>query len=220
MNTIRRRDDVYAPGLPAPHGEYYRAFIRFARKHAGPMVLDVGCGYGAYSRALIEEGVRCFGCDVNLDYLREAHRHGVPVAAVDSALPFNDRAFDSVLLFEVIEHVAGMENLIREAFRVARRNVLVTVPNSEDIELMRGNDVTYGHMLSSDHVNFFEPDSLRNLLLLHARDVVVERADPIYPFWFLSRSFPYYLLRALFRSRLLKPRFYSRLYAVARVREN
>src|SRR5215471_3884606 len=161
---IGTRDEYYGPGIPARHGEHYRAFIRFARRHAGRNVLDVGCGYGAYGRALMDAGTQCVGCDVNFTYLREAQRHGLPVAAVDSVLPFADRAFDSVVLFEVIEHVPCIDKLLLESFRVARRNVLITVPNSEDIELMKANDVTYGHMLSSDHVNFFAADSLRTLL--------------------------------------------------------
>src|SRR3954465_11104339 len=143
---IRTRDDFYSPGIPARHGEYYRAFVRFARKHVGETVLDVGCGYGAYARALAEQGTQCVGCDVNLEYLREAQTRGLPVAAVDSQLPFADRTFDSVLLFEVIEHVANLQKILQESFRVARRNVLITVPNSEDIELMKANDVTYAHM--------------------------------------------------------------------------
>jgi hypothetical protein len=49
---------------------------------------------------------------------------------------------------------------------------------------------------------------------------VVERSDPIYPFWFVSRSFPFYTLRLLFRIGLLKPNFFTRLYAVASVRQN
>ena len=51
-----------------------------------------------------------------------------------------------------------------------------------------------------------------------AENVSIRRGDPIYPFWFLSRSAAYYGLRVLFRAGLLKPRFYSRLYAVASVR--
>jgi ubiquinone/menaquinone biosynthesis C-methylase UbiE len=214
---IRTRDDFYSPGIPARHGEHYRAFVRFAKKHAGLTVLDVGCGYGAYSRALIEQGVSCVGCDVNFEYLQEAQRGGLPVATVDSVLPFADRTFDSVLLFEVIEHVPRIDKLLQECFRVARRNVLITVPNSEDVALLKANDVTYGHMLSSDHVNFFDANSLRSLLRSYAASVSVERSDPIYPFWFLSRSIPYYGLRLLYRAKLLKPRFYARLYAVAQV---
>ena len=89
---------------------------------------------------------------------------GLPVANVDSVLPFRDQSFDSVLIFEVLEHVADIEKVLSEAFRVARKNVLITVPNSEDIELMKANDVTYAHMLSSDHLHFFDPESLADLL--------------------------------------------------------
>jgi SAM-dependent methyltransferase len=217
---IRARDDFYGPGMPAQHGQHYRAFVRFAKKHAGQTVLDVGCGYGAYGQALANEGSTCFGCDINIEYLREAVQRGLPVAAVDSVLPFADGSFETVLLFEVIEHVPDFDSLLKEAFRVARRNVLITVPNTEDIELMQANDVTYAHMLSSDHVNFFDSGSLSSLLRQHAGQVSVERSDPVYPFWFLGRSLPFYGLRLLFRAGLLKPRFFSRLYAVACVREN
>src|SRR5262245_48398729 len=140
---MRSREDFYQPGFPAAPGEYYGAFVRFARRHAGETVLDLGCGYGAYSIALAGEGLKCFGCDINLGYLRKASQHGLPVVAVDSALPFSDRSFDSVLLFEVLEHVEDIESVIGEAFRLARKNVLITVPNSENIELLKGNDVTY-----------------------------------------------------------------------------
>jgi SAM-dependent methyltransferase len=218
--VLRTRRDYYQPGTPANPGEHYRQFVRFARKYTGSSVLDLGCGFGAYSSVLLKEGIRCVGCDVNVEYLRTALSFGVPVVAADSVLPFADRSFDSVLLLEVIEHVTNPEALLTEAFRVARQNVLVTVPNSEGIDVMRSNDVTYAHMLSTDHVNFFCPDTLRSLLHAHASRVLVERSDPIYPFWFVSRSVPFYALRLAFRIGLLKPRFFSRIYAVASVREN
>jgi SAM-dependent methyltransferase len=214
---LRTREDVYQPGLPAKAGEHYGAFVRFAAKHAGPRILDLGCGYGAYSLALMREGRYCVGCDVNLQYLKTAVSSGLPAVAAEGSLPFPDKSFDTVLLFEVIEHVPPIEAILREAFRVARKNVLVTVPNAEDLELLKGNDVTYAHMLSSDHVHFFNPDSLATLLTGFCADVQVERGDPIYPFWFLSRSGGYYALRVLYRSRLIKPRFFTRLYARANI---
>ncbi len=217
---LRTREDFYQPGMPARHGEHYKALVRFGRKHAGHSILDVGCGFGAYSVALMSEGLSCFGCDISLDYLRSAVTQGLPVTAVDSVLPFRDRSFDTVLLFEVIEHVANIEKLIEEAFRVARKNVLITVPNSEGIESMKSNDVTYAHMLSSDHVHFFDAASLEHLLNPYSSGVTIERGDPILPFWFLGRSLPFYLMKAVYMAGLLKPRFFSRLYAVARVRQN
>jgi ubiquinone/menaquinone biosynthesis C-methylase UbiE len=217
---IRSRDDIYQPGFPAPPGQHYRAFVRFARKHAERSILDLGCGYGAYSSVLIKEGFSCIGCDINLHYLKKAAEHGLPVVNVDTRLPFPDRSFDSVLMYEVIEHVTDIGNVLNEAFRVARKNVLITVPNSEHLELMKSNDVTYAHMLSSDHVHFFDPASFKDLLSPYSTQVIIERADPIYPFWFVARSLPFYGLRLLFRTGLLKPNFFTRLYAVAGVRQN
>ena len=217
---LRTRQDIYQPGFPAPPGQHYRAFVRFARQHAGTSILDLGCGYGAYSGALMKEGVKCIGCDINLDYLKQAVQQGLPVVNVDTKLPFSDRSFDSVVMFEVIEHVVDMQSILKEAFRVARKNVLITVPNSEDIERMKANDVTYAHMLSSDHLHFFDPDSFKSLLEPYSRQVVIERSDPIYPFWFVGRSLPFYALRLLFRVGLLKPNFFTRLYAVASIRQN
>jgi ubiquinone/menaquinone biosynthesis C-methylase UbiE len=215
---IRTRDHLYQPGIPAVPGEHYGAFVRFAARHSGSSLLDLGCGFGAYSGALMKEGVSCVGCDINFDYLRKAVAHGLPVTNVDSALPFRDRTFDTVLIFEVLEHAVDLERVLGEAFRVARKNVLITVPNSEGIEQMKANDVTYAHMLSSDHLHFFDPASLEALLKRYSQNVSIERSDPIYPFWFLGRSLPFYGLKLFFRLGLLKPRFFSRLYAVASVR--
>jgi ubiquinone/menaquinone biosynthesis C-methylase UbiE len=216
---MQTRDDFYKPGIPAIPGQHYRAFVRFARRHAGTSILDLGCGFGAYSSALMDEGRNCIGCDVNIDYLHAVNKR-LPVVKVDTSLPFSDRSFDTVLIFEVIEHVTNIEGVLAEAFRVARKNVLITVPNSENIELMKANDVTYAHMLSSDHLHFFDPNSLEGLLRPYSKDISIERSDPIYPFWFVGRSLPFYGLKLLFRLGLLKPRFFSRLYAVASVREN
>ena len=217
---MRNREHFYVPGIPATPGEHYGEFVRFARRHAGPSVLDIGCGFGAYSGALIKDGLICVGCDINFEYLRKASRLGVPVVNVDSAFPFGDRSFDSVLIFEVLEHVIDVDRILSEAFRIARKNVLITVPNTEDIEQLKANDVTYGHMLSSDHLWFFDREALQTLLQRYSSDVSIERSDPIYPFWFLERSTAFYGLRLLFRVGLLKPRFFSRLYVVASVRQN
>jgi hypothetical protein len=90
----------------------------------------------------------------------------------------------------------------------------------EDLEVLKSNDVTYSHMLSSDHINFFDAPAVARLLGEFGRNVVVKRGDPIYPFWFVGRSIGYYALRALYQMGLLEPRFFSRIYAVASVREN
>src|SRR5438034_7013511 len=125
---MRARNDFYKPGVPAPPGEHYGAFVRFARRHAGASVLDLGCGFGAYSCVLAGEGWKCVGCDINIDYLRTAALKGLPVVGADSALPFLDRSFDTVLIFEVLEHVPDLEKLLARAFSVAQIPVILLVP--------------------------------------------------------------------------------------------
>src|SRR2546428_2993210 len=177
----------YKPGVPAPPGEHYGAFVRFARRHAGTSVLDLGCGFGAYSCVLAGEGWKCVGCDINIDYLRTAALKGLPVVGADSALPFLDRSFDTVLIFEVLEHVADVEKLLAEAFRVARKNVLITVPNSENIEVMQENDVTYAHMLSSDHLHFFSRLRWKGYFGGILRKFLFKKWGPLCRFWSVCR---------------------------------
>ena len=149
---IRSRGDLYGVGMPAAPGQHYRAFIRFARRHIGGSALDLGCGFGAYGGELARLGVNCVGCDVNPEYLRTAAAGGLMVVQVGSTLPFADRSFDSVLMFEVVEHVEDLDRILSEAFRVARKNVLITVPNSEKIEQMKAIETAIearnGQMLS------------------------------------------------------------------------
>src|SRR5215510_4781414 len=108
---LRTRDDVYQPGLPARAGEHYGALVRFVAEYAGSSILDLGCGYGAYSLALASQNRQCVGCDINMKYLVKAAASGLPVVSADSALPFADRSFDTVVLLEVIEHVPEIERI-------------------------------------------------------------------------------------------------------------
>lgn len=88
----------------------------------GARVLDVGCGDGLLTRHLAEEGglvVR--GADV---LVRPAAH--VPVVPFDGRrLPFADRAFDWVLLVDVVHHAEDPEGLLREAVRVADRGLVL-----------------------------------------------------------------------------------------------
>src|SRR5206468_11476623 len=84
---VKTREDFYQPGIPAKPGEHYRAFLRFARRHMGASILDLGCGFCAYSGALLKDGVRCVVCDILFDFLLSAATLVLPVVIVDSALP-------------------------------------------------------------------------------------------------------------------------------------
>ncbi len=193
------------------------AILQFVRERAGVRVLDLGCGPGGCAVRLKDLGFQVTGVDTNPQYVEIARTSGIDARlASGDTLPFPDGSFDTVILIEVIEHLpADVPDLVlREAKRVARRNVLVTTPDCAMTPDLGVHGFTHEHYLSADHVQFYELSSLEALLSRHFSSVRVERGDPLYPHRLLP-PLARRPLSALYRLGLLKTKLYSRLYAEA-----
>lgn len=94
-------------------------------------LLEVGCGTGHFARWLAQRGWRVVGLDHSLAMLDEARaRGGLPLILGDAlALPFPDRSFDVVALLTVLEFLPEPRAALAEAWRVARRGLLLGVLN-------------------------------------------------------------------------------------------
>jgi SAM-dependent methyltransferase len=107
----------------------------FRRLVGGPgrRVLDLGCRYGALTRAYAE-GNDVVGVDVDRDALAEAAKLGVETrwADVEQPLPFEDESFDVVVAGELLEHVRDPERLVADARRLLRPGgrFVGSVPNA------------------------------------------------------------------------------------------
>ena len=136
----------------------------------GARVLDIGCGIGTYVRKLGELAERAYGIDIDPARVRESRNGGVAIAASEQ-LPFATGALDVVLLNEVIEHVQGESETLREACRVVRPggHVVIYAPNRlypfETHGVYIGGRYFFGNV---PLVNYL-PDSLRQRLVPHAR---------------------------------------------------
>ncbi len=95
----------------------------------GKRCLDVGCGGGRYSFAMARMGAaEVVGVDVGEEGLADARRRAEaigasnlqfrPASALD--LPFEDGEFDFVCCSGVLHHTPGVEQGLRECFRVLR----------------------------------------------------------------------------------------------------
>src|SRR3954467_7303245 len=97
--------------------------IAFAGIDPGSEVLDVGCGPGALSRALVDHGCTVTGCDPSAPFVTAATER-VPEAEIVRAsaeeLPFPDGAFDAVISQLVITFMSDPEAGAREMARVSR----------------------------------------------------------------------------------------------------
>lgn len=188
----------------------------FAKKHAGQRILDLGCGTGGYAQALNQAGYRCTGIDVNDAYLAVAASLGVEVYPYTSPLPFADGAFETTLLFEVLEHVDDPAALLAEAKRVSRKNVLVTVPACDHTGELMGAGVIYEHFLEKDHINFFTQRSLEAAMRPHFTSVSITTGDELAPHRLFGKGVVRYALTALYKMQMLRA-LPTRLYAVGAV---
>lgn len=97
---------------------------------AGRRVLEVGCGNGMLTAALVRGGFEVTAVDVahgSLAETRIAGRAGLAAAALP-VLPFADRAFDTVVCAHTLEHIPRLWDAAAELRRVTARRLVVVVP--------------------------------------------------------------------------------------------
>lgn len=100
-------------------------------------LLDVGCGYGSFVVAARAAGIDAVGIDLathELHYARTRRDSDAPapVARADATrLPFADRTFDAVTLWNVLEHLPDGPATLAEVRRVLRPggHAFVLAPN-------------------------------------------------------------------------------------------
>jgi hypothetical protein len=84
-------------------------------------VLDVGCRDQALRRALEVHAVRYCGLDIHLP--------AEVLADVDEGIPMADDEADVVVALDVLEHTNTIHHAFDELCRVARRHVVIRLPN-------------------------------------------------------------------------------------------
>jgi SAM-dependent methyltransferase len=111
-----------------------RFFLR-RKPHSGGALLDIGCGDGF----LLKQAQRhydAFGIDIDREAIKAAtYKHGVAGVAAISVEEFvrryPDRRFDTVTLFEVLEHVEDPSGLVRciRGLLKPEGSLVLSVPN-------------------------------------------------------------------------------------------
>ena len=153
--------------------ELRRAFL-LAHVRAGDTVLDIGCGAGEFSAALLGAGARPIAVDVAREALRRARERvpGIDARLWESgqSLPVGDVSVDVVWAAEVIEHVADVAPWLSELRRALkpRGTLLLTTPHHGPGTLLRlalSRRAFAEHFEPrSDHVQYFSPRTVRDLL--------------------------------------------------------
>lgn len=118
-------------------------------------LLDVGSGRGVFLFPLMESfpGVSVTSVDIlprRVELLNCLKRGGIEqLTALEANIceaPFPDKSFDVVTLLEVLEHIPEVEQAVREAVRLAKNYVVVTVPSKAD------NNPEHIHLLTKQRL--------------------------------------------------------------------
>ncbi len=100
----------------------------------GLRVLDIGCGAGNHMLLLSKMGLDVSGVDASTYMVEQARnrlgRHCMLKTCEAEDLPFEDNEFDMVFMINTLEFVTDPLQVLREAGRVASRQVFIGVFNS------------------------------------------------------------------------------------------
>ena len=170
------------------YGRRFKAVVAALGAEPGDDVLEVGCGSGYYTRALVRLGAQVTATDLSPAYVKQARRLA-PEAEfqVEDAqrLSFPDASFDRVLLTEVIEHVQNPSAAIREAHRVLRPEGVLAVSTPSRRSYM---NVAYALKRRlrrygfNEHLHELTPRELRELLEPHFAIESFERVNAVLPY--------------------------------------
>jgi len=134
-------------------------------------VLEVGCGCGQFLKDL-EDGCVPFGIEISKQLAKTAteavsKRGGTVINAssLEGLARFDDGSFDCVIMSAYLEHEIQPKEVLKESQRVLRPKgrLIIKVPNFNSIN-RRIRDRNWCGFRYPDHVNYFTPKSLKEVL--------------------------------------------------------
>jgi SAM-dependent methyltransferase len=143
----------------------------------GKRAVDVGCGNGAYAQHLREAGFSVTAIDAED---RIANKEGINfLFSTVPPIPLTDKGCDTLVLFDVLEHVAAEDKLLAEIRRVTTQRLILSVPSDND-----GTLPLYGlchvHHVDKTHQREYNPGSLKKVLSQHGfRIIHIQAQHPV-----------------------------------------
>jgi ubiquinone/menaquinone biosynthesis C-methylase UbiE len=139
----------------------------------GDKILDIGCGNGKTSLALMEEGYDVTGVDISEAAVEACirlygNRMRVICASV-SSVPLNDREMDGAVMIHILEHLDNdeLKASIKELHRVLRSNakIFVRVFHKDDMRSDKGERIDENTVVRGNGIRYryFDEDDLKNI---------------------------------------------------------
>ncbi|MBK8293989.1 MAG: class I SAM-dependent methyltransferase [Solirubrobacterales bacterium] len=187
--------EKFQTGNPVVRRLIDRFYHRISHEISGlapTAVLDAGCGEGESLERLARYlPDQVSGVDLNpesVEFTRKRIPEGDFQVADILDLPFPDDSFDLVFCLEVLEHIPEPWAAVAELARVCRGDIVISVPSEPWFRL---GSLARGKYLEDwgnhpEHINHWNPRSLREFLAEQVDVVTVARSTP----WLVARVRP------------------------------
>lgn len=164
--------------------------LRFVEKYAGNTVLDVGCSTGSYVYYLIDKGYKAYGCDILLhkEWKGNLRKHFKIGDIVD--LPYEDNSFETVIAFEVLEHIEYIDDALEGLGKISKKNIIISVPNCLQPEVFKASGLAFHHWTDRTHKQFFTKELLVQALKRNGFKILeFKLINPVIPELLVLSSF-------------------------------
>jgi ubiquinone/menaquinone biosynthesis C-methylase UbiE len=111
-------------------GKYLSHFKHYV--DGAEVIVDVGCGSGAFSKALARQNRLVIASDIEGRLLREIEDSYIWKVCADAHhLPFRDGSVDCVLFLSLLEHLENPAKCVEELYRVLKYGgtAIIQLPN-------------------------------------------------------------------------------------------
>lgn len=189
-----------------------RAILDSIEPRPDGKLLDCGCGDGEFTRQLADRArvAEAWGVETVEHRAAAAERRGIRIARVDlnERLPFDDGAFDIVHANQLLEHLHGTDDFLREVRRLVKpggyvllstnnlaswHNVISLVLGMQPPPMHVSSEVIVGNVIDpyrntkfgsreDSHLRIFSFQALADLCRYHGFQVEVLRTAGYYPF--------------------------------------
>ncbi len=119
-------------------------------------VLEFGCNTGELAGYLNGIGIYAEGIDINKDFINSA-RTKFPkcIFHLEKKLDeFKDSEFETVVAWDVLEHIADDVKVLHELIRIAKYNVVLSIPKEDQISLPY-SCITYRPYVDPTHIHYY-----------------------------------------------------------------
>lgn len=136
--------------------------VAYVEKYAtGDSLLDIGCAQGWYAKLAQDKGMDVLGTDLKNFMAIDT----VPFEQIqfNQIIPDSQKSFDTVLMFDVLEHVTDEDQALSDLREVCNKRVILLVPNKDDSVLPRYN-LTLVNRRDLTHQGYYTPEYLEKRL--------------------------------------------------------